>query len=676
MTVCQTLRRRLFYVLMKSPTTVRHLPLASAAMVFAAIFVMRIIQINDPDVFLHIRSGWWIIENRTIPAVDPFTIFAQGQRWVNHQWLAQVAIALAAAPAIGGLVSLSLIRALVIATSYWLVYRAARIRGATNGTALFCIFLGSLVTWTYSEPRPYLVTYLALAWMNLAWSAYKARGSRAIYALPVVMLIWANSHGGATSGLLLLGAWVAGEMIISARNKTMRPVWLLLALLLLTLLASFVSPHGWRIVLFPFKIVGQELLETRIFEWNAPAATFDFQLFWLYLALFGFVCLMRWRTLSPGDAIASAGFIYMSLTARRHIPLMIYVTAPILAWQITELKNWRLAGRKGRSLPPSFHQYVMPLVAALIVIFGVVWSMQMVAGRYIAMGLGLNPWIHPKKAVDFIQSSPLKPQLFNDYNSGGYLIYRLRKPWKAFIDGRVDIYGPKGVERYTRMMAGKDDWEKSFSKYNINTVMLDYLTISRLPYLERQLWESPEWALVYWDDLSLIYVREETIPEEFIKQHAYKQINPTWPASEVTKAISANTDAANAELQRTIRDNPWNLRAMNFLSAWRAKDGHIDEAEALCRRILELEPRFVQARYRLAQILDKKQQLDEAEKQYRLYLKLEPGNVAAIIRLGTIAERRGETKKALRFYEDALEIAPSDAGAMENAQRARAKLKP
>ncbi|MCX7015782.1 MAG: hypothetical protein NTW86_25055, partial [Candidatus Sumerlaeota bacterium] len=198
---------------MKTPSTLRSWKAAVWILVFAALFASRIMQIVDHDVFLHARSGWWMIEQRTFPRTDPFSLLAGGERWVNHQWLAQILIALGSAKAIGGFATLGLIRAALATLSYFLIFLAMRERSAGVWPALIALITGALAAWRYSEPRPYIITYVMMAWIAWAWAAWKARRSRAIYWTPALMIVWANCHGGFTAGLAFLGALAAGQTL-------------------------------------------------------------------------------------------------------------------------------------------------------------------------------------------------------------------------------------------------------------------------------------------------------------------------------------------------------------------------------------------------------------------------------------------------------------------------------
>ncbi len=642
---------------------------------FVLLFASRIAWINDPDVFMHIRSGWWILEHHAIPTSDPFTLYAQGQPWMNHQWLSQVIIALLSARPMGGVVALSLWRAAAITFSFYLLFRAMRQRSVGNGIALLALFLGSLPAWPYSEPRPYLITYIMMAWINWAWSAWKTRGSKALLALPALMVFWVNCHGGAPIGLVYLGALVAGEGLIWAwqrlrrRESSARDLRFLTGILAATFIATLINPFTWRILLFPFRVVGKEVLEKRVFEWNAPTFEYDFRAYWIYLALFAVVGLARLRKLHPGEALASAGFIYLSLTARRHIPLMIYVTLPLLGANLQAIWSASAQMAVRRVTRP-----LLALMAALLVAYGAIWSREMMR-LYILLGLGPNPYAHPIQAANYLMDSPLQPNLFHDYDWGGYLIWRLRPPWKAFIDGRVDIYGPHGVLRYMAMMRGEEGWRQEFAKYQINTVMLEYRTAANAPRLPQQLWESSDWALVYWDDVAFIYARRAPEIADYLARHSFHAVNPTWStiqlARESTKTPAALARAM-AELDRVLRENPKCIKAMDYQSNLLAEQGRADEAAALCRRMIAQEPKVLGARLRLARILDKQQKLDEAEKEYKAYLKLAPGSITAWMRLGTIAERRGQSGQAIRYYNKVLKMEPANQDAHDGLARVNA----
>ena len=53
-------------------------------------FAIAIVQPVDFDYWWHARTGEYIVDELTIPRTDPFTFTANGEHWVDHEWLAQV----------------------------------------------------------------------------------------------------------------------------------------------------------------------------------------------------------------------------------------------------------------------------------------------------------------------------------------------------------------------------------------------------------------------------------------------------------------------------------------------------------------------------------------------------------------------------------------------------------
>src|SRR5512138_3255833 len=78
----------------------------------------------DGDLGRHLTIGRYILDNGRVPTADLFSHTMAGQPLTPHEWLAQVIFALA--DRLMGLNGVVLVCALVIATSFWLVFRTAR----------------------------------------------------------------------------------------------------------------------------------------------------------------------------------------------------------------------------------------------------------------------------------------------------------------------------------------------------------------------------------------------------------------------------------------------------------------------------------------------------------------------------------------------------------------------
>ena len=71
------------------------------ALVGLAALAMFVFCMVDQDMFAdgdtnwHVATGRWILAHGAVPTTDPFSFSAYGHRWVAHEWLSEVLMALA-----------------------------------------------------------------------------------------------------------------------------------------------------------------------------------------------------------------------------------------------------------------------------------------------------------------------------------------------------------------------------------------------------------------------------------------------------------------------------------------------------------------------------------------------------------------------------------------------------
>ena len=92
------------------------------------------------------------------------------------------------------------------------------------------------------------------------------RGGRYYYFIPLIFILWSNLHGGYVIGLILLGAWIVGELInvllafslpsderqteISRASKHAGQIFIWAVI---GGAATIINPNGIRIWLVPFQ---------------------------------------------------------------------------------------------------------------------------------------------------------------------------------------------------------------------------------------------------------------------------------------------------------------------------------------------------------------------------------------------------------------------------------------
>jgi hypothetical protein len=93
-----------------------------------------------------------------------------------------------------------------------------------------------------------------------------------------------------------------------------------------------------------------------------------------------------------------------------------------------------------------------------------------------------------------------RSRVFTNDEWGDYLIYRLYPRGRVFVDGRSDFYGNDFGDRYLDVMHVRHGWEKTLSRYGVDTILMPL----DAP-LTGALKESSRWTVVYDDGRALVF---------------------------------------------------------------------------------------------------------------------------------------------------------------------------
>ena len=116
----------------------------------------------------------------------------------------------------------------------------------------------------------------------------------------------------------------------------------------------------------------------------------------------------------------------------------------------------------------------------------------------------------PVNAVNYMRQHAVPDPLFHSYGFGGYLIYSRWPEHKIFIDGRADPFERGGVFiDYLYIVELHPGALSVLRHYGIRSVLLQ-----RGENLIGVLDASPEWTRVYADDVSVLFVRRDSLNAE------------------------------------------------------------------------------------------------------------------------------------------------------------------
>ncbi|MCL5256432.1 MAG: hypothetical protein M1319_01370 [Chloroflexi bacterium] len=474
---------------------------------------------SDGDLARHITVGDYILDSGSIPQVDLFSHTRSGDAFVPYEWLSEVGYAVAYRSL--GLSGVGLLASAVIALTFYLLMRFQVTRGVHPLLALILTLLAALASSIHWLARPHLFTTLLALVFFWILERYWERGGRLVFAVPVLMVVWANLHGGFLVGFIVIGIFLASALLqmLTHGARDLRRVGTYAVVLIFSLAAILVNPAGYKILPHVMSYFGNKWLVANTVEYMSPDFHQSVVWFFLGLLLLTVVSLVfsKRRTEVRHLAVILV-FTAFALYSARNIPLFAVLVTPLtglyLYHRLSEL--WladaphRLAGRvlerlkvtarNIAAIDATCSRSLAPLLG-LVLAVAIAWN-----GGYLGKtqiwGLHFDPTTMPVKAADFVQAQRMPGLMFNDLGWGGYLLYRLYPEYKVFIDGQTDFYGEELSKEWATVDRVQPGWREVLNKYDVNWIIMP--TGSQVDVL---LQEVKDWRLVYRDKTAVIYVR-------------------------------------------------------------------------------------------------------------------------------------------------------------------------
>lgn len=484
---------------------------AIASAVSAILFLFHIYPIGLGDVYWHLNSGRWIWEHGALPDSDPFTytladtLDARQRLILRGYWLAQlIFFGVYAAFGAWGLVVL---KATLFVTLYWLVWRTLLKARVEPLLGLLVILSLPWLLHRYDELRPQIFAFIGvvLVYMSLSRALAMLRSGvmrpGALIALPFIMLLWANLHPGFILGWVIILVMLAGAAFDRWRgiNALERPalrrlfIWCGIALL-----ASLANPLAGTVITnmgalaSPFTREIDEFLPLADYARMYRQPVLLYGVLAIALVTLGVLIRRRHHT-DPAHAFLFIGFAAAGFYAFRYMIFFVLMALLIGMPHISALLE--------RHIP---HARSLQFVLLLAAMSGVgyltfqrgAWELGAVETTYV-----------PEQAAEFVLTRRPPAPLFNAYEYGGYLGWRLAPAYRMFVDPRCLDYAVHTAYQTAR----GGHYRAVFEKYGVNSVVFYLFTpvLNSIPEVTLYLLMDAQWDLVYVDRLSVVLVRRE-----------------------------------------------------------------------------------------------------------------------------------------------------------------------
>jgi hypothetical protein len=427
-----------------------------------AVLFIRKFGILDRDIWWHLATGRWILANHAIPHTDPFSVYGMTRPWYAYSWVFDLVMqGLYVHFGYAGVIIFEIVaRTLIMVALFHLIHSLLPhfwIAAALSGVSFYVM---SLVI----APRPAMLTILfGILELQILLSSRRTGDTRRLWLIPPMLALWANWHIQFAYGLLILGVFAADallESVLKTEFDAPRPRFReLCAVLFVSAFATLANPYGYKV----YETVFQYMNQPKVFSLVVELRAMDFRHPQHYLALIlALIAAMAigWRRerrlLWPVLLLLAS---YLAFRSVKEIWFLSVISACALAdgWSpVKILKPVALSWRE-RTL------VAISVLAAILVAYRHYdvsnnWLEMQVAGTF------------PESAARYIERHHLPGPLYNDFNDGGYLIWRL--PWlPVAMDGRTNVHGDERVAHSSAVWSGKPGWDTDPELLQANVIL-------------------------------------------------------------------------------------------------------------------------------------------------------------------------------------------------------------
>jgi len=431
--------------------------LAVALPVLAAL----IANLSSVDLAYHLRAGDEMLGARAIPSADTWTYTAAGLPWTDQQWGAQAI--LAAVYAVGAWTGLVILRAVLVGVISGCLYAIGRHRGLGPRLSALLALVAFGVSAVALGLRPQLLGMALFAVVLLLIVDRREHPGR-LWAIPVIVAIWANLHGSFFLGPLVLGlAWIEDRVDrVPGADRV-------LLVAIVSAIAACLTPFGPLVWSYAVGLSTNPQVTQRITEWQ-PTTLRDVPGMLFFASVMAVVILIARRgSVTPWPTLLWLGvFAAIGAFAIRGVAWWPLAAVPAVAG--TLLTDATVA-REPRPDPPAVRR-LNAVIAGALVLVGVallpLW-------RPIDPGLGAPAGVvgnaPPGITAALRDTIRAGDRIFNPQPWGSWFEFALPDATVA-LDSRIELFPVETWDAYERIVAGVEGWDARLAHDGVTVVVV------------------------------------------------------------------------------------------------------------------------------------------------------------------------------------------------------------
>ena len=637
--------------------------------IFGLAAYMATMEIKDLDLWLHLAMGRFITFHQYVPHFDILSNSISGHPWNNHEWMFQILIYnIASRFGMDGLLVMqSIVVVFTMLILLFIGYNKDKMLQTTFG--LLLVFLTYQSRFTV-RPDLFSLTFFAMYIYVLALHIDKKWSTVALF---IIQVIWSNVHGFFFFGPLfvligLFSEWTKRHVPLpyewnDVGRLTQDEYKRLKFMFIVVSLACLINPGFIEGALYPvtvfFSLGGENaIFFDYIVELKKPITMsniWEFKAFGFY-KLFIFISFVSFvinrRRIDVSALIFWLIFLFFSLKAVRNTPFFAFAAYLVFITNLFSTPLEDVFPIKFKN--PKFKHITSMVISVLIL----TWVLQFcdamsVRGYYDfdkyerkSEYWGVSQRGFPNQALDFIVANNIKGNIFNDFNSGAYILGRAHPHLKVYIDGRTEVYGGSFFKNYQEIYGrGNGElFEIEDQKYNFSIALLNSARQILPRKIFKYLYEHEMWKIVYFNYDGVVFLKDIVENKELIDKYEIDMEN--WE--------SHSTDLVR---MGPVRLTPYRYYNRAYsLELLDLDDAALKEAQ----KALDIMPNYADPYDLIGKIYAKKKESQKAFEYFRIATILMPNKKTTRHNLGLSLLELEEYTAAQKQYNRITMKWPSD----------------
>ena len=412
------------------------------------------------DLAYHLRAGGEFLDTGRISTTDTWTFTANGAAWLNQQWGAQALMAVIFR--VAGWTGLAVLRALLVGLTFGFLFEACRRRGLDLRRAAWLTLGAFVVSAVALALRPQLFG-MALAALTLLLVADRRAHPRGVWAVPVIVALWANLHGSFFLGPVILGlAWLEDvHDRVPSRHRA-------LFIAVVSAAAALVNPFLAGVWAYAAGLSTNAFVTSRITEWQPTTLrTIPGMLFFGSVAVVVVILARRGRATSWPTLAWLAVFAAIGAYAIRGVAWWPLGAAVAIAPLLVRAPSEAPARRPERT--SALHLVTAALIAVVCVVLVPAWRPN-------------DPGTGAPVALVSDAPSGITRYLRDHARPGDRILNP--QPWGSWfelalpnnpvaIDSRIEVFPVAVWDQLDRVREGVGDWQGWLAANEVAYVVIE-----------------------------------------------------------------------------------------------------------------------------------------------------------------------------------------------------------